>query len=220
MFQNESLRKIQIFESNFISLSLSLSALPPLPCFCPADQRPSASRRAPPARPGRLPATWFAQTDHPNPLGLATRRHPVRARRGPPSKRHGDALSLRPTALALYLAQDRLDHSTSSQTSLSFSPPYSERESQLHAPLSAWNGHRRHHARRRPLARRRAHPSTHPRAQHHPQLASLPLPGAPRPARRRPGPPDRRRRRQQPPPPPLFRGGASSGRHAPNQGHQ
>jgi len=29
---------------------------------------------------------------------IATRRHPVRARRGPPSKRHGDAVSLRPTA--------------------------------------------------------------------------------------------------------------------------
>ena len=167
-------------QSNF-SLSLSLyslcSLLPPL--FLPVDQRPSASRRAPPARPGRLPATWFTQTDHPNPLGLAMWCHPMRARRGPPSKRHGDDISLRPTALALYLAQDCLDHSTSSQTSLSSSPPCSERESQLHAPLSAWNGRRRHHARRRPLARRRAHPSTHPRAQHHPQLAFLPLTGAP-----------------------------------------
>jgi len=141
---------------------------------------------------------------------IATRRHPVRARRGPPSKRHGDAVSLRPTALALSLAQDRLDHSTSSQTSLSSSPPCSERESQLHAPLSAWNGRRRHHARRRPLARRRAHPSTHSRAQHHPQLASLPLTGAPRPARRR---------RQTPPPELLLRGAAASSRPAPNRAH-
>jgi len=62
---------------------------------------------------------------------IATRRHPVRARRGPPSKRHGDAVSLRPTALALSLAQDRLEHSTSSHTSLSFSPPCSECQTEL-----------------------------------------------------------------------------------------
>jgi len=143
----------------------------------------------------------------------------MRARRGPPTKRHGDAVSLRPTALALSLAQDRLEPSRelhNALTPLSFLP---ERESQLHALLSAWNGRRRSHQRRRPLARRGAHPSTLSRAKPTPQPPSSPSTGTPRPARRRPGPLDRRRRRQPPPPPLLLRGAAASGRLAPNQGH-
>ena len=165
MFQNDSLRKIRIFESNFISLSFSLLSLlsPPSPVSAGRPEVVGLTPRA--ARPGRLPATWFAQTDRPNPLGLATRRHPVSARRGPPTKRHGDAVSLRPTALALSLAQHRLEPSRelhNALTPLSFLP---ERETQLHAILSAWNGRRRSHQRRRPLAHRGAHPSTLSRAK-------------------------------------------------------
>ena len=98
MFQTESLRKIQIL--NQLNFSLSFS-LPSLLSLSPPLSRARLSRavgRVPSARPGRLPATWFAQTGHLNPLGLATRRHPVRARRGPPPRRHGDAVRARPTA--------------------------------------------------------------------------------------------------------------------------
>ena len=201
----------------FLSSLYPLCSLSPLPCLAPGRAEPPAARRPP----GQVapPATWFAQTGHPNPLDLATWRHPVCARRGPPTKRHGDAMRCRPTASALSLAQARLEPSRehhNALTPLSFLP---ERESQPHAPLSSWNGRRRHHARRRPLARRGAHPSTLSRAKPTPQPPSLPSTGTPRPARRRPGPLDRRRRRQPPPPPLLLRGAAASGRPAPNRGH-
>ena len=90
------LRKIQIWiQSNFFFLSFSLPSLLSLPS--PVSRPAGQSRRPRAAHPARSPPTWFAQTGHPNPLDLATRRHPVRARRGPPPKRHGDAVTVRPT---------------------------------------------------------------------------------------------------------------------------
>jgi len=128
--EDSNLNSIKFF---FLSSLYPLCSLSPLPCLAPG--RPEAAGLTPrAAHPARSPPTWFAQTGHPNPLDLATRRHPVRARRGPPTKRHGDAVRCRPTASALSLAQARLESSRehhNALTPLSFLP---ERESQLRAP--------------------------------------------------------------------------------------
>ena len=80
MFQNESLRKIRIFESNFISLSFSLSLCSPSPpLFLPG--RPEAVGLTPrAARPARPPPRHLVRPNRPPQPARPRHAAPSRAR--------------------------------------------------------------------------------------------------------------------------------------------